>query len=385
MKLLTKDLLQKLLSDQNPPCLSLYMPTHRNHPENKQDPIRFKTLLKSLEEYLLKKYEAREVENYLKPFEKLYRDQNFWDQALDGIAVFSSDSLFEKFTLPIHLEELTIVADSFHVKPLFKYFQSVDRYHVLGLTLNEIELYEGNRHSVEKLDLPDDFPKTMVEALGEELTDDHLTVASYGGNTGGDNAGMHHGHGSKKDQVEIDAQRFFRVVADSVYENYSKPSGLPLVLAALAEHHSLFQKVNKNPFLLSNGISGNPKSIPKDQLKDRSWKVIEPEYLKKLNQYAETFNQAKANGRGTDDHKEAAEAAMAGKIDILLVEADRIIKTPITSLVGDKAENESSKSTMVDDLLDDMGELVTKMGGKVVVMPPERMPVDTGLAAIYRY
>jgi len=39
----------------------------------------------------------------------------------------------------------------------------------------------------------------------------------------------------------------------------------------------------------------------------------------------------------------------------------------------------------VDDLLDDMGELVMKMGGYVTVFPVEKMPSQNGLAAIFRY
>ena len=39
----------------------------------------------------------------------------------------------------------------------------------------------------------------------------------------------------------------------------------------------------------------------------------------------------------------------------------------------------------VDDLLDDLGELVTKRGGQVSVIPVERMPTKSGLAATYRY
>ena len=39
----------------------------------------------------------------------------------------------------------------------------------------------------------------------------------------------------------------------------------------------------------------------------------------------------------------------------------------------------------VDDPLDDLGELVGKMGGRVLVLPAERMPAQTGLAATYRY
>jgi hypothetical protein len=35
--------------------------------------------------------------------------------------------------------------------------------------------------------------------------------------------------------------------------------------------------------------------------------------------------------------------------------------------------------------VDDMGELVIKMGGQVMVLPKDKMPSETGLAAIFRY
>jgi hypothetical protein len=39
----------------------------------------------------------------------------------------------------------------------------------------------------------------------------------------------------------------------------------------------------------------------------------------------------------------------------------------------------------VDDLLDDLAELVLKMGGQVVVVPAGRMPTPTGVAATFRF
>jgi hypothetical protein len=39
----------------------------------------------------------------------------------------------------------------------------------------------------------------------------------------------------------------------------------------------------------------------------------------------------------------------------------------------------------VDDLLDDIAELALKMGGEVVVVPSDRMPGETGVAATYRF
>jgi hypothetical protein len=276
------------------------------------------------------------------------------------------------------------VADSFHTKPLRQYLQSLDHFHVLGLTLHDIRLFEGNRHSLAEVDLTADTPKTITEALGDELTDKHTTVASYGG-SGGESSAMHHGHGGRKDETEKDTERFFRVVANTIYEQYTKPSGWPLILAALTEHQSLFKKVNKNPLLLTNGIEINPSSVSAEKLADMAWEIMEPEYNLKLESLVSLFEQARANGKGSDDYKEVAVAAVEGRIDTLIVEADRIIPVRITNLVTGNTQKKDMLDPKVDDLLDDMGELVMKMGGEVMVLPTGKMPSDTGLAAIYRY
>ncbi|NLG74831.1 MAG: hypothetical protein GX535_01195, partial [Xanthomonadaceae bacterium] len=39
-----------------PPCLSLYQPTHRSFPDNRQDSIRFKNLVRQLQQSLAERY-----------------------------------------------------------------------------------------------------------------------------------------------------------------------------------------------------------------------------------------------------------------------------------------------------------------------------------------
>ncbi|MFO7657528.1 MAG: hypothetical protein R6W78_10705 [Bacteroidales bacterium] len=384
MELLTKELVQELLAADQAPCVSIYMPTHRQHPENLQDKILYKNLVRQMKESLLQKYSAGEVQKHLEPFETLADDDNTWNHTFDGLAVFSATGLFKVIRVHKSFEELALVADSFHTKPLRQYLQSLDNYHVLGLTLSDIRLFEGNRHSLTEVDLTADTPKTITEALGYELTDKHTTVASYGG-FGGESSAMHHGHGGKSEETEKDAERFFRVVADTIYEQYSKPTGWPLILAALTEHQSLFQKVNKNPLLLPNGIAIDPSSASSDKLADMAWEIMEPEYIEKLDSLVAIFEQARANGKGSDDYKEVAVAAVEGRVDTLIVEADRIIPVRITNLVTGNTQKKDMINPRVDDLLDDMGELVMKMGGEVMVLPTGKMPSDTGLAAIFRY
>jgi hypothetical protein len=376
-------MMPELLSVNARVCISLYMPTHRTHPDNLQDPILFKNLVKKLEQSLLQQYSASEATILLKPFVELANNVEFWKHTLDGLAVLCAAGTFKTIGLPVSTEELTVVADSFHTKPLRKYLQSVERYNVLGLSLHDYHIYEGNRHSLTELVLAPGIPKNIKEALGDELTDKHSTVASYGG-VGGESSNMHHGHGGKADEVDIDAERFFRFVAKTINDHYSGPSGLPLILAALPEHHHLFHKVSNILSLLPAGIDVNPESVETGELVKRAWKVMEPYYNGIINKACDVYQQAKSKGTGSDIISDVAAAATAGKVDTLMIEADRQIPGKIINDTG-SIEKDDLENPEMDDLLDDLGELVTKMGGKVMVIPHEKMPTRTGIACVFRY
>ena len=380
--LLTIEALAALAAVQ-PPCLSLYQATHRHRPDNQQDPIRFRNLVKELETSLQQKYSDVETRLLLAPFEALALDSAFWNHTLDGLVVLGGADFFQLFQLPRPVADLAVVADSFHTKPLRRFLQSVDRYQVLGLSLSSIQLFEGNRDALDEIDLNPNVPRTITAALGEELTDPHLTVASYGG-VGQGSTPTHHGHGGRKDEVDIDAERFFRAIDRAVQTHHSQPSGLPLILAALPEHHHLFHSVSHNPLLLAEGITINPAVLPIDELRERAWQVIEPHYQARLATVGDAFAVAHANGLGSDDLTAVAQAAATGRVATLLIEADRQIAGRLDGATG-QVTVDDLEHPQVDDILDDLGELVEKMGSQVLVIPAERMPGQTGLAATYRY
>ncbi|MDH4369744.1 MAG: hypothetical protein OEV99_07830 [Nitrospira sp.] len=380
---LTNELVAELVSSHEPPCLSLYQPTHRRHPDNQQDPIRFRNLVKEPKTSLRQKHPAAETRLLLEPFDALADDHDFWAHTLDGLAVLGGPGLFHVFRLQRPVAELAVVADSFHTKPLRRFLQSVDRYQVLGLSLHKIQLFEGTRSALDEIDPASGVPRTITEALGDELTEPHLTVASYGG-VGGAHTPMRHGQGGKKDEVDIDADRFFRAIDRAVLEHHSRPSGLPLMLSALPEHHDRFHQVSHNPFLMAEGLTINPDVLSIDELRERAWQVVEPQYRTRLATLADDFVEAKSKGLGSDDLGQVAQAAASGRVATLLIEADRQIAGRLDSATG-RIELDDLRNPRVDDLLDDLGELVEKMGGKVQVIPAEQMPAQTGLAAIYRH
>lgn len=374
---LNKELLLELLAVTETPCLSLYMPTHRSHPENLQNPVRFKNLIKDLENSLLVKFSNAETQKHLEPLLELTSGEDFWNYTSEGLAIFSAPGFIQAIDLTEAPQEMAIVADSFHTKPLQQHLQSTGRFHVLALSLQEVKLFEGNRHSLVEVELQSEVSEATVDALGEGSNENSLNATNQ--------VSFHYVQGSKKDELDSETESYFREVSTAVQENFSKSSGLPLVLAALPEHHNLFQKVSKNPMLLADGIKINPTALSTDKLAALAWEIIEPEFLRKQEELVGRYHQAKANAQGSEDIKEIAVALVEGRVDTLIIEANRIIASRITNLVTGNVQNKDLSNPKVDDLLDDMSELAMKMGGHVTVLPTDQMPSESGVVAIYRY
>ena len=379
---LTSHLLVELGAAHESPCLSIYQPTHRRHPENQQDPVRFRNLVRELRVSLSEKHSAAQVDRLLKPFETLADDAAFWNHTLDGLAVLGNPTLFRVVRLQRPVTELAVVAATFHMKPLRRQLQSTDRYQVLGLSRSGIRLFEGNRDSLDEIDLAAGVPETMHDALGDQLTESHLAARTFEGGHGG--MSVHHGHGGKNDETELDTERFFRVVDRAVQEHHSRPSGLPLILAALPEHQSVFRALSRNEFLVPQGVEVNPDQMTSDQLCERAWKALEPDYQARMGEVVEQFSLAQSQGVGSTDLVSVGRAAAAGQVARLLVESGRQLEGRLDFETGKIGPADASQPD-ADDVLDDLAELVARKGGQVLVMPAERMPGTTGLAASFRY
>ena len=156
------------------------------------------------------------------------------------------------------------------------------------------------------------------------------------------------------------------------------------MLVALPEHHHLFREISHNPFLMAEGLSVNPDSLSVNDLRIRSFVVIEPQQQARLAALSDDFKGAKAKTLGSDDLPQVALAAVAGRIATILIEADREIPGRLDRNTG-RIDGAELSDPRTDDLLDDVAELVTKRGGEVKVLDVAQMPTSTGVAAFYRY
>jgi Bacterial archaeo-eukaryotic release factor family 3 len=352
----TADHLSALLAPQEPPCISLYLPTHRRHPEREGDPIRYRNQLRELESSLAQRYPKRDIKALLAPFEAIAHDGDFWARRTEGLAILSAGASFQVFDLQRPVKELLVVADSFHIKPLLRVLQSADRFQVLCLGLHGGRLYEGNRDALD--------PVEVSAAISAPM--------------------QHEPKQSHKDTTHADLLAWLRPIDAAVQQQHSKPSGLPLLLVALPEMQHAFREASRNPLLVETGVAISPEALDIDALRSHAWQQFEPHYVARLGKLVDGFEAARAKGLGANLIDDVAAAAVAGRIGTLLVEADREIPGRLDGATGavtpaDLADPE------VDDLIDDIAEAVLRAKGEVVVVPTERMPGECGLAAILRF
>jgi len=371
-----------LLGTHEPPCLSLYQPTHRRQPDRRQDSIRFRNLVKGLDECLRRDYPARDVRPLLAPFHALAGDSAFWNHGQDGLAVFAAADMFRVYQLPRSVPERTVVADGFHIKPLLRILQSADRFHILGLNRREACLFAGNRDGVAEIELLPGLGRMVTDMPIGDVDTRVPATKVYESTLGAPTTRQ--GTDATQDVVDHDSDRFFRTVDQAVIAHHSQPSGLPLLLAALPEYHHRFRAISSNPQLADVALDVYPDTLSQDALRERAWQAMRPRYLQRLAALTDAFHVAKARDEATDDVRRAAEAAVAGRVATLMLEADRTIAGRIDTVSGAVMLVDRDNPD-VDDVLDDLGEQVLRTGGDVVVVPTERMPSSTGVAATYRY
>jgi hypothetical protein len=288
---LSESQLSSLLEKQNGWCVSIFMPTHRAGPATQQDPIRFKNLLREAKEHLLASgLRAPQVKRLLKPAQRLMADSLFWQHQSDGIAMFLSHEMFHYYRLPFVFEELVVVADRFHVKPLLSFLSGDGQFYILALSQNEAKLFQGTRYNVSEIEL-ERAPVSLAETLALDDPEKQLQhhISSTPG-ARGQHPAVFHGHGII-DENKKNILRYFRQI-DHGLQAVLRDEQAPLVLAGVEYLLAVYRKANTYPHLMDEGIRGNPERLTFQDFHARAWEIVQPHFLKAQEEQAVTQYKA---------------------------------------------------------------------------------------------
>jgi len=156
----------------------------------------------------------------------------------------------------------------------------------------------------------------------------------------------------------------------------------PLVLAGVSYLRALYERVNHYPYLLSAGVGGSPRDITLEQLRQRSWEIVEPVLRQPEALAANQYLRLRGTGRTMTRPAEVYAAALEGRVETLFVSSDVSGWRPSN---GGPAVVRLAEA-MTDGELVDLAALATlRNSGSVFAVPDRRMPEQTLAAAVLRF
>ena len=383
MDKITREELRELSAHSRKLCVSLFMPAFRAGRETEQNSIRFKNLLKEAESRLSASgARPPEIQELLKPARGLVDDPLFWQRQGDGLAVFLSADYFKNFRLPLSFQESVILARRFHFTPLLPYFSGEGRFYVLALSRNMIRLLEGSRHAVDEVDV-----ETLLPSLGDAFRFDRFEkqlqfhTGTSAGRSGG-RAAMFHGH-DPSDEEKGRLLRWFRKI-DGDLPEILRGSRSPLVLAGVEYLLHLYRDANSYPFLLDEGIPGNPDELRPEELHARAWPIAEKALSRAADQVLARYAELAGSENVSSNVEKILEGAHHGRVDVLFVDGGARM-TGCFNPEENRVLTGESCSGEEEDLLNLAAVQTLVHGGTVYGVSSGSLPGSEPLGAMFRF
>src|SRR5690606_6171337 len=147
------------LAEEEGPWVTITMPLEGGGPLAKGDPIRYRNLLRSLDE----PFEARVIDPELRarmmePLRALADRHDVFNAGARGLVVFANAKRVEHWHLPVPLEEDARVDERPYLEPLIPLVTDPTHFYVVALSMQQLRLLECNRFVYRELPLPPGTP-----------------------------------------------------------------------------------------------------------------------------------------------------------------------------------------------------------------------------------
>ncbi|MFO7538082.1 MAG: hypothetical protein R6X32_08470, partial [Chloroflexota bacterium] len=246
-------------------------------------------------------------------------------------------------------------------------------------------LLQGTRHSVSEIDLGETVPANLQETIAYDDPEDELQLHTSSANPGGagNQEGMFFGHSAAEEEKDF-IFRYFREIDDGLRQVLYEKAAVPLLLAGVDYLHPIYKRANNYPYLLDEGIHGNPEHWRNEELHERAWPLVEPHFAQAQQEALAKFQQMLSSDQASYQLTEVIAAAYYGRVDTLF--------TPLTKQLWGHFNQQTGEVTLESDSTPDNNDLLDMAaiqtllnGGTVYAVPAADMPEGQSLAAIFRY
>ncbi|HEY8897178.1 MAG TPA: hypothetical protein VIM79_20280 [Niastella sp.] len=381
---LTKDLFVELAGYDQSPCISILLPTHKAGMEvNEQvDMTAFKSALQQAEK-LLKDKGADQIviKKMLKPGYDLLRDEKFWYEQSDGLALYIADGYFKYLKLRAPLIQHIEVNDSFYVSPLVPFMVRPEYFYILDIAKKFPRFYRADALGIEYLQVPG-LPTGVDDVVHfEEKGDNGLFRTGGKGGTGSANF---HGIGAGRPDDKENITAYFDEVDETIWQSHLNKENVPLLLAGQDFLIPIYRSVAEYKNIWPEALTGNHHQQSDSQLYEEAMQVMRPYFEQPLKRALEDYGNKSATDLTSVNISKIIPATYYSRVSHLFVrKGSRIWGT--FNEQDNKLDILDKESDTMHDLIDKAVIKTVQNGGEVYFMEANEMPENGELAAIFRY
>ena len=334
-----RDILKKIASEKNIPCVTISLNTHRTYPDNQMDEIVLKNLLKEAEKRVTSEFGKRRIAPLLEKLQSL-ADNADLSNSLDSLHIFLSNDTKEmvKITWPIY-ENKVHIAETFDVRPLIKAYNRSEKYLILLLSQGGVRLYlaldDCMEHEIENDDFP--FPANPYYVQEPKRRSDARLM---------------------DDMV----REFFNQV-DKALIKVNRETLLPTIVICTEDNYSKLMQVAGIPGIYTGYSAIDYNNIRPHQLAQQALKMIRQQQHQRRAEAITEMRNAIADNKVITDLQEIYQAAMDGRGDLLIVRDDFEQPVRMTDNRTFDIVTDPDAPNVIDDITSDIAwEVLSKKG-----------------------
>ncbi len=336
-----KQKLEKLATEKNTPCVTISLNTHRTHPDNAQDIVQLKNLLKEAEERIVSEFGKRPVASLL---ERLSEIENEIDvnHNLDSLHVYLSNDTKEMIRSVWSTNENGVyISNTFNIRSLIKSYNRSEEYFILLLSQSGVNLYNTINDGIVNEIKNDDFPFSENQ---------HYAT--------------HSGKGSDSKHQDDLVREFLNKVDKAVVKMNSE-TGLNCVVICTEDNYSRLMQIADQPSIYIGYSSIDYNNTSKHIIEKHSWELVKGLQHKRRGGAIEEIKEAVAQGAVLTDLQEIFQASIDGRGDLLIVHQGFSQPVLMTSdrtfeLIKDKTDQNA-----IDDITSNIAWEVLSKNGRV--------------------
>ena len=377
MTTLTTKSLDTLARYTATPCVSIILPIDRRHPDDRKVHLELKSLIALVREQL-KAIDTSDIDDLLEPTETVLQRTVIAEHS-GGLAMFLAPGFAAEFAIDASVEALATTGSQFTIGPLLSSLENGPTCYVLTVGAENVALLRLDRTRWSVCEVPD-LPASVDEALWYERVE-RMSSSHSGGPVGA--AGMSiigHGSGAQDEDRKERLARFFHRVDDAVLHFLHSDLETPLVVAGTAPTVARYQHTTRHHQVIAAPV-GSPEELTTSELHQRVEEVIEPVLAKRDDVLFERLTERLGTGLASTDLNELIGATAQGRVRDLLVAST----APRWVQPTQPAEYLEQWEPGATDLVNDIISEAWRHGARMHLVPPERLPEGSPVAALYRY